>query len=59
MIPFMDTPNHEAYLPNNAKTEDTFKKLGSDLLSNPNLDLDKRIAEFTTELDKVLKEKPK
>jgi multiple sugar transport system substrate-binding protein len=59
MIPFMDIPNHQAGLgPNNNKANTAFTKFGSDIKSNPNLDMDKRITDFVAELDKILKEKP-
>src|SRR5512139_759981 len=44
MIPNLDAPNHELGLgTNNAKANDAFAKLGGDLRSNANLDVDKRI----------------
>jgi multiple sugar transport system substrate-binding protein len=51
MIPFLDAPNHELGLPNNAKSNDAFTKFGSDLRSNANMDVDKRIQELTDELN--------
>ena len=51
MIPFLDAPNHELGLPNNAKSNDAFSKFGGDLRSNPNLDVDKRIQELIDELN--------
>ncbi len=56
-IPYMDVPNHELYIPNYAKASDAFAKLGSDLRSNPDLDLEKRYGEFLAELDGIFKEK--
>jgi multiple sugar transport system substrate-binding protein len=59
MIPLMDIPNHQAGLgPNNNKANDAFTKFGSDIKSNDKLDMDKRIADFVTEIDKIFKEKP-
>jgi len=58
MIPFMDAPNHELWTPNYNKAEDAWKKLGSDLASNPKLDVNKRVTDFIAELDKIYKEKP-
>jgi len=49
MIPFMDAPNHELQLPNNNKSNTDWLKLGSDLASTPNLDVDKRIDQFITD----------
>lgn len=57
MIPFMDAPNHELWTPNYNKAEDAWKKLGSDLASNPKLDVAKRVTDFIAELDKIYKEK--
>lgn len=53
MIPFLDAPNHELGLPNNSKANDAFAKLGSDLRSNANLDVEKRIQEFINELNQI------
>lgn len=57
MIPFLDAPNHELGLPNNAKANDAFAKLGGDLRSNDKLDVAKRIADFIVELDAIYAEK--
>jgi multiple sugar transport system substrate-binding protein len=57
-IPMLDAPNHELGLPNNAKANDAFQKLGGDLRSNDKLDLEKRIAEFEAELNTIYAEKP-
>ncbi len=46
MIPFLEVPGHELVLPNVAKAHDGFLQLGSDLRSNPDLDLDARIEQF-------------
>jgi hypothetical protein len=59
MIQFMDAPNHELWTPNYNKAEDAWKKLGSDLASNPKLDVTKRVADFIAELDKIYKETAK
>ncbi len=55
-IPYMDVPNHELYLPNYSKVMDLFNSFGSDMRSNGKLDLDKRIAQFVSDLDKLYKE---
>ncbi len=57
MIPFLDAPNHELGLPNNAKANDAFAKLGGDLRTNDKLDVAKRIADFIVELDAIYAEK--
>jgi multiple sugar transport system substrate-binding protein len=57
-IPFMDVPNHELGTPNYAKTFDLFSTLGSDFRSNPDLDFDARIEQFTSDLNTVLHETP-
>jgi multiple sugar transport system substrate-binding protein len=46
MIAYLEVPGHELALPNIAKAHDGFLKLGSDLRSNPKLDIDKTIAQF-------------
>lgn len=55
-IPFMDVPNHELGTPNYAKVFDLFSSFGSDLRSNPELDLDARIAQLIQELNALLAE---
>ena len=57
MIPFLDAPNHELGLPNNAKANDAFAKLGGDLRTNDKLDVAKRVADFIVELDAIYAEK--
>jgi multiple sugar transport system substrate-binding protein len=52
MIPYMDVPNHELGLPNNAKSNDALAKFWSDMLTNGNLDVDKRIQQLIDELNK-------
>ncbi|HTP06879.1 MAG TPA: extracellular solute-binding protein [Anaerolineae bacterium] len=52
MIPFMDVPNHELGLPNNAKSNDALAKFWSDLMSNPKLNVDQRIQQLIDELNK-------
>jgi len=56
MIPFLDAPNHELGLPNNAKANDAFNKLGGDFRSNDKLDLDTRITQFIDELNQIYSE---
>jgi multiple sugar transport system substrate-binding protein len=58
MIPFLDAPNHELGLPNNAKANDAFNRLGGDLRSNADLDLDARIKQFEEELNQIFAEAP-
>jgi multiple sugar transport system substrate-binding protein len=58
MIPNLDAPNHELGLPNNAKANDAFNKLGGDFRSNATLDVDQRITEFIDELNQIYSEKP-
>jgi multiple sugar transport system substrate-binding protein len=58
MIPHLDAPNHELGLPNNAKANDAFNKLGGDLRSNANLNLDTRFKEFEDELNQIYAEQP-
>ena len=58
MIPNLDAPNHELGLPNNAKANDAFNKLGGDLRSNATLDLDARFKEFEDELNQIYAEQP-
>jgi multiple sugar transport system substrate-binding protein len=58
MIPNLDAPNHELGLPNNAKANDAFAKLGGDLRSNATLDLDTRFKEFEDELNQIYAEQP-
>jgi multiple sugar transport system substrate-binding protein len=58
MIPFMEVPSHEAGLPNELKAEAAWTKLGSDLASTPNLNVDKRIADFVTEFNGILAAAP-
>jgi len=55
-IPYMDVPNHELYIPNYAKAMDLFTSLTSDMQGNDKLDMDKRIAQLQSDLDKVFKE---
>jgi multiple sugar transport system substrate-binding protein len=58
MIPQLDAPNHELGLPNNAKANDAFNKLGGDLRSNAKLDLDARLKQFEDELNQIYAEQP-
>ncbi|MEP7359297.1 MAG: extracellular solute-binding protein, partial [Anaerolineales bacterium] len=56
MIPLLDVPNHQLGLPNNAKSNDAWLKLGSDLRTTPGLDVNKRIDEFISDWNTVLAE---
>jgi multiple sugar transport system substrate-binding protein len=58
MIPFLDAPNHELGLPNNAKANDAFAKFGTDLRTNPDLDVDARTDELIAELNQIYTEQP-
>lgn len=58
MIPYLDVPDHQLGLPNNNAANAVLLKLGSDLRSNPNLDVDKRLADFMTEFNAVLTAAP-
>ena len=58
MIPYLDVPNHQLGVPNNAKSNDAWLKLGSDLRSTPGLDVNKRIDQFITEWNAILAEDP-
>ncbi len=51
MIPFLDAPNHELGLPNNAKSNTALAKFWSDLSSNGKLDVDTRIQQLVDELN--------
>ena len=56
MIPFLEVPGHELVLPNVAKAHDAFLQLGSDLRSNPDLDIDARLAQFLKDETAIYKE---
>jgi multiple sugar transport system substrate-binding protein len=58
MIPFLDAPNHELGLPNNIKANDAFARFGTDLRTNPDLDVDARIDELIAELNQIYSEQP-
>jgi multiple sugar transport system substrate-binding protein len=58
MIPNLDAPNHELGLPNNAKANDAFNKMGGDLRSNAKLDVDARLTQLEEELNQIYSEKP-
>lgn len=55
-IPYMDIPNHEAYIPNYSKAVETFQALGSDLRLNNGLYLDGRINQFIADLNAIYRE---
>jgi len=57
MIPYLDAPNHELGLPNNAKANDAFAKLGSALRASGDLDLEKTYADFVKQLNQIYGEK--
>jgi multiple sugar transport system substrate-binding protein len=56
MIPYLEVPGHELALPNVAKAHDAFLQFGSDLRSNPDMDVDARIEQFLTDLDAIYAE---
>lgn len=56
MIPYLEVPGHELVLPNIAKSHDAFLQFGSDLRSNPDLDIDARIDQFLTDLTAIYQE---
>jgi multiple sugar transport system substrate-binding protein len=56
MISYLEVPGHELTLPNVAKSHDAFLQLGSDLRSNPDLDVDARLEQFLTDLDAIYAE---
>jgi multiple sugar transport system substrate-binding protein len=58
MIPFLDAPNHELGLPNNAKANDAFNGMGTDLRSNADLDVDARLQQLEEDLNQIYSEKP-
>ncbi len=55
-IQYMDVPNHELYIPNYSKAMDLFTSLTSDIEGNDKLDMDKRIEQLTSDLQKVYDE---
>jgi multiple sugar transport system substrate-binding protein len=56
MISYLEVPGHEIALPNVAKAHDAFLQLGSDLRSNPDLDLEARIEQFLADLNAIYDE---
>jgi multiple sugar transport system substrate-binding protein len=56
MIPYLEVPGHESGLPNLIKSHEAFLQLGSDLRSNPDLDVDARLEEFLTDLTAIYQE---
>jgi multiple sugar transport system substrate-binding protein len=56
MISYLEVPSHEKPLPNIAKAHDGFLQLGSDLRSNPDLDIDARIEQFLKDETAIYKE---
>jgi multiple sugar transport system substrate-binding protein len=58
MIPYLDAPNHELGLPNNAKANTALGTFGSDLRTNANLDVDARIDQLIDELNQIYSEQP-
>lgn len=56
MIPYLEVPGHELALPNVAKAHDAFLQLGSDLRSNPDMDVDARIEQFLTDVTTIYNE---
>jgi multiple sugar transport system substrate-binding protein len=58
-IPFMDIPNHQLGLPNQAKALDLWNSFGQGLRTQPVPDLDAAIADFIAKLDQIYKSAPK
>jgi multiple sugar transport system substrate-binding protein len=58
MIPFLDAPNHELGLPNNAKANDALAKFWSDLAASGKVNVDQRIQQLIDELNQIYAEKP-
>jgi multiple sugar transport system substrate-binding protein len=56
MISYLEVPGHELALPNIAKSHDAFLQLGSDLRSNPDLDVDARLEQFLADLSAIYAE---
>jgi multiple sugar transport system substrate-binding protein len=52
-IPYLDIPNHEAYVPNYSKAMEAFQSLGSDLRLDDNLYLEARINQFVVDLNAI------
>lgn len=58
MLKYPDLPNHEAWLPNVAKSKDAFDKWRTYLAQTPGLDLDAAIAKLQADLGALFKEAP-
>ncbi|MBX3048897.1 MAG: extracellular solute-binding protein [Anaerolineales bacterium] len=56
MISYLEVPGHELVLPNVAKSHDAFLQLGSDLRSNPDLDVSARLTQFLADLTAIYQE---
>jgi multiple sugar transport system substrate-binding protein len=56
MIGYLEVPGHELALPNVAKAHDAFLQFGSDLRSNPDLDVDARIQQFLADETAIYQE---
>ncbi len=52
-IPYMDIPNHEAYLPNYSKVVEAFQSLGSDLRIDGTMNLEARFNQFVVDLNEI------
>jgi multiple sugar transport system substrate-binding protein len=56
MISYLEVPGHERGLPNNIRSHEAFMQLGSDLRSNPDLDVDARLTQFMDDLNAIYQE---
>ncbi len=56
MIPYMEIPDHELGLPNSARANEAWFGFGSELRSDPNLDVDARIRQFLLDLTAIYQE---
>jgi multiple sugar transport system substrate-binding protein len=56
MIQYLEVPGHELVLPNVAKSHDAFLQFGSDLRSNPDMDVAARIEQLKSDLNALFEE---
>ena len=52
-IPYMDIPNHEAYIPDYSKAVEAFQSFGSDLRIESSMNLEARFNQFVAELNAI------
>jgi multiple sugar transport system substrate-binding protein len=57
MLKYVDTPSHEAYMPNFTKAGDIQTKLLTKIMTLPNLDLAKEVSDFKAEMQRAFDEK--